>query len=94
MLLAKGETDTVQQLVSWLKSTDNVKLVFLLDGFNEVTSSELQTAISNEVKTLIGMYSDKLKFVVTSRYDMSSTFTNGSTINNSFLSFFIASQTF
>lgn len=50
------------------------KLIFLCDGFNEVISKELQTKIVQNIKELQHNYI--YRFVITSRYNLSSTFAN------------------
>lgn len=50
------------------------KLIFLCDGFNEVISKELQTKIVQNIREL--QHNDLYRFVITSRYNLSSTFAN------------------
>lgn len=75
------------RLIEWLREEHDDYILLLLDGFNELTSTDLQIRIANEVKLLQAKYNN-LRFVITSRYDMKDTFACGSgNISHSFLSY-------
>lgn len=63
------------------------KLIFLCDGFNEVISKELQAKIVQNIRELQHNYI--YRFVITSRYNLSSTFANisGDISNSGFIAY-------
>lgn len=78
-----------KQLDKWLKSEHCGRILLLLDGFNEIASADLQVSIAGEVKRLQAEYCN-LRFVITSRYDMSDAFAYGTgSIDSKFLSYYV-----
>lgn len=64
-----------EQYYKWLNSTDSQYYpLLLLDGFNEVTDSNIQSHIENDVNSLKNRTNSPYKFIITSRYDLSSAF--------------------
>lgn len=66
-----------KQLKSWLKEkrvNDNPYPLLFLDGFNEITNKSLEEKIINEVRNFQKIY-PRIRFVISSRYDLSSKFT-------------------
>lgn len=80
-------TEVKFYLEKWLHSEHDETVLLLLDGFNEITSTDIQIKIANEIKDLQARYA-KLRFVITSRYDMKEIFICGDgNISHSFLSY-------
>lgn len=80
--------DEVKHLFhTWRESLPSGYVVFLCDGFNEVVSLEMQNKLISEIKSLAG--GSGLRFVITSRYDMSQTFSelSGDLQNNVFCAY-------
>ncbi len=65
------------------------KIIFLCDGFNEVISKEVQSKIIHNIKEL--QHTAIYRFVITSRYDLSSTFAtdSGNVSNHGFSSYVV-----
>lgn len=75
------------RLKEWLMEEHDDYILLLLDGFNELTSTDLQVCIVNEVKQLQVKYTN-LRFIITSRYDMKDSFACGAgNMSQSFLSY-------
>ena len=64
-----------QRFNIWRREANGVQLLLLLDGFNEISSADLQSSFAAQIIDLI---SEKIRVVVTSRYDMSPSFVRGS----------------
>ena len=78
-----------EQYFSWLNSTDSQYYpLLLLDGFNEVTDSNIQNHIVNDVNFLKNRTNSSYRFIITSRYDLSTAFSTLS--GNSFITQFEA----
>lgn len=58
----------------WFRKENNEQLLLLLDGFNEIPSKSLQIELSQYVRRLID--NPKIRFIITSRYNMESYFTS------------------
>lgn len=82
------KTDKVKTDMSeWLVQNKDVSLLFLLDGFNEITSDDFQIRITQEICRLIKNYGC-IRFLITSRYDMTDIFyRGGANISKSFISY-------
>lgn len=75
-LRAENEPNYKTCFMEWLRTDHDEKIMFLLDGFNEITSSEIQVRVLDEIKRLHSLY-NCVRFVITSRYDMSSSLVSG-----------------
>lgn len=71
-----------EKMEEWFENS-NEQLLFLLDGFNELRSKDLQSEIIHHVKDLI-LNNDKIRFIITSRYDMKSHFNIGSNLSEQY----------
>lgn len=74
--------DAWGKMEEWFENC-NEQLLFLLDGFNELRSKDLQNEIIRNVKDLI-LNNDKIRFIITSRYDMKSHFNIGSNLSEQY----------
>lgn len=65
------------EMTEWFNMENDEQLLLLLDGFNEVPTKELQSELSASVRHL-ATKNDKIRFIITSRYDMKNCFFSGS----------------
>ncbi len=64
-------------MTEWFSMESDDQILLLLDGFNEVPTKELQSELSASVRHLASK-NDKIRFIITSRYDMKNCFFIGS----------------
>lgn len=65
------------EMTKWFDTDNDEQLLLLLDGFNEVPTKDLQSELSASVRHLAAT-NDKIRFIITSRYDMKNCFFSGS----------------
>lgn len=70
-----NSTDCRQLFWKWLENEHDVYILLLLDGFNEIISTDIQGALACEIGKLVSY--NNIKMVITSRYDMSNSFAFG-----------------
>lgn len=64
-----SEVECEQRLNSWLQGEHERNLLLLLDGYNEIATTDLQASIASEISSLIA--NKHIRAIVTSRYDLS-----------------------
>lgn len=64
------------KMFNWIKTKGDEQLLFLLDGFNELSSKEIQSKLVKSVRDLAADHNDNVRFIITSRYDIKSYFHN------------------
>ncbi len=79
-----NSTECKQLFLKWIENEHDVYLLLLLDGFNEIISTDMQGSLGCEIGKLVSY--NNIKTVITSRYDMSNSFAFG--MNTVVTSFF------
>lgn len=68
-----------EQIFQWLKNEKETLVLFLLDGYNEITLSDSKMNIISEIKELNKDY-NSVRFIITSRNDISECFSTGGSL--------------
>ena len=74
-----SNTSCKEQLLQWLRNVKETTVLFLLDGYNEITLSESKMNIISEIKELNRDFKS-VSFIITSRNDISECFSTGGSL--------------
>lgn len=74
-----SNTSCKKQLLQWLRNVKETTVLFLLDGYNEITLSESKMNIISEIKELNRDFKS-VSFIITSRNDISECFSTGGSL--------------